>query len=78
MVNNEDITILYPLSYITGIFVDSDQNWATLTKEVCIIYVAFEKLSYHLYDTEVNIRCNHTPLRKHLTAHTLNLKVKNW
>ena len=38
----------------------------------------FKKLSYHVYDVKVTIKCDHTLLHKFLTAHTLNSKVNNW
>ena len=43
-----------------------------------MIYVAFKKLSYHLYDAKVTIKYDHTPLCKSFTAYTLNFRINNW
>ena len=66
------------MTYVSGTFVGSLKNWATLTKEAYIIYMTFKKLSYYLYDAKLTIKYDHTPLCKLLMAHTLNSKVNNW
>ena len=40
--------------------------------------MAFKKLSYHLYNVQVIVKCNHAPVREVLTVHTLNIKVNSW
>ena len=39
--------------------------------------MAFKKLSYYILYTKAFIKCDHAPLCKFCTAHTLNLKVNN-
>ena len=77
-IKGKDIRSFLSIMYVSGTFVGSKKNRATLTKEVYAIYMAFKKLSYWLYDAKVTMKSDHTPLHKFLTAHTLNSKVNNW
>ena len=38
----------------------------------------FKKLSYYLYHVQITIKCDHAPLHKFPTAHTLISKANNW
>ena len=42
-VNGKDVSFL-PIAYISGTFVESQKNWATLIKEAFAIYLACKKL----------------------------------
>ena len=68
----------HPISYVSGQFRGSQQNWAALTKEAYAIYMAERKLSFYITDAEVTIKCDHLPLKKFLQKQTLNAKVNNW
>ena len=68
----------HPISYVSGQFRGSQQNWAALTKEAYVIYMAVRKLSFYITDAEVTIKCDHLPLKKFLQKQTLNTKVNNW
>ena len=68
----------HPISYISGQFRGSQQNWAALTKEAYAIYMSVRKLSFYITDAEVTIKCDHLPLKKFLQKQTLNAKVNNW
>ena len=61
---------------MSGTFLVSQKNWATLTKEEYTIYMTFKKVSYFLYDAKVIIKFHHAPLWRFLTAHIFNVKVK--
>ena len=66
------------ISYVSGQFRGSQQNWAVLTKEAYAIYMSVRKLSFYITDAEVTIKCDHLPLKKFLQKQTLNAKVNNW
>ena len=68
----------HPISYMSGQFKGSQQNWVALTKEAYAIYMAVRKLSFYITDAEVTIKCYHLPLKKTLQKQTLNAKVNNW
>ena len=59
---HENITTIKGKETISGAFVGSQKNLATLTKEDYAIYMASKKLSYYLYDAKVTIKCEHVPL----------------
>ena len=68
----------HPISYVSGQFRGSQQNWVSLTKEAYTIYMAIRKLSFYITDAEVTIKCDHLPLKKFLQKQMLNAKVNNW
>ena len=68
----------HPISYVSGQFRGSQQNWAALTKEAYAIYMSVRKHSFYITDAEVTIKCDHLPLKKFLQKQTLNAKVNNW
>ena len=69
--------MLYPITYVSGLFKGSQVNWATLTKEAYAIYMSVKKLSYYLQDADITLRSDHLPLKKFLSKNTLNTKVNN-
>ena len=78
MVEGKEIKILYPITYMNGLFRGSQMNWACLTKEAYAIYMSIKKLAYYLEDADITLRSNHLPLKKFLAKNTLNSKVNNW
>ena len=70
--------IYHPITYASGLFMDSQINWATLTKEAYAIYMSVKRLDYYLQDAEIILRSDHLPLKKFLEKKTLNAKVNNW
>ena len=68
----------HPISYISGQFRGSQQNWAALTKEAYAIYMSVRKLSLNITEAEVTIKYDHLPLKKFLQKQFLNAKVNNW
>ena len=70
--------ILHLITYVSGLFRGSQLNWATLTKEAYVIYIAVRKLDHYMQDAEVTVRSDHLPLKTFLHKNTLNTKVKNW
>ena len=78
MVEGKEIKILYPITYMSGLFRGSQMNWACLTKEAYAIYMSIKKLAYYLEDADITLRSDHLPLKKFLVKNTLNSKVNNW
>ena len=74
----KEVKILHPITYMSGLFRGSQMNWACLTKEAYVIYMSIKKLAYYLEDTDITLRSDHLPLRKFLAKNTLNSKVNNW
>ena len=68
----------HPICYVSGQFRGSQLNLAALTKEVYAIYMSVRRLSFYVTDVDVQIRCDHLPLKKFLHKQTLNTKVNNW
>ena len=48
MVENKEVPILHPITYMSGLFKGSQMNWACLTKEAYAIYMSIKKLAYYL------------------------------
>ena len=48
VVDNKEIQILHPITYMSGLFKGSQMNWACLTKEAYAIYMSIKKLAYYL------------------------------
>ena len=78
MVEEKEIKILHPITYMSGLFRGSQMNWACLTKEAYVIYMSIKKLAYYLEDANITLRSDHLPLKKFLAKNTLNSKVNNW
>ena len=71
-IDGKTIKILHPISYQSGLFKESQLNWACLTKEAYAIYMSIKKLNYYLVDADIILRSDH------LNKNTLNSKVNNW
>ena len=78
MTEGKEIKILHPITYMSGLFRGSQNNWACLTKESYAIYMPIKKLTYYLEDADVTLRSDHLPLKKFLAKNTPNSKVNNW
>ena len=73
----KEVKILHPITYMSGLFCGSQMNWACLTKEAYAIYMSIKKLAYYLEDADITLRSDHLPLKKFLAKNTLNSKVNN-
>ena len=76
--DNKQIVVNHPITYVSGLFKGSQLNWAALTKEAYAIYMSIKKLTYYLEDAEITLRSDHLPLKRFLQRNTLNTKVNNW
>ena len=76
--DNKIYKINHPITFASGLFKESQLNWAALTKEALAIYSSIKKLSYHLEDADIVLRSDHLPLKKFLHKNKLNTKVNNW
>ena len=77
-IEEKEIKILHPITYMSGLFRGSQINWACLTKEAYAIYMSIKKLAYYLEDADITLRSDQLPLKKFLAKNTLNSKVNNW
>ena len=77
-IDNKQIVVNHPITYISGLFKGSQLNWVALTKEAYAIYMSIKKLTYYLEDAEITLRSDHLPLKRFLQRNTLNTKVNNW
>ena len=77
-IDNKQIVVNHPITYISGLFKGSQLNWAALTKEAYAIYMSIKKLTYYLEHAEITLRSDHLPLKRFLQRNTLNTKVNNW
>ena len=75
---DKEVKILHPVTYMSGLFRGSQMTWACLTKEAYAIYMSIKKLTYYLEDADITLRSDHLPLKKFLAKNTLNSKVNNW
>ena len=78
VMEEKEVKILHPFTYMSGLFRGSQMNWACLTKEAYAIYMSFKKLAYYLEDADITLRSDHLPLEKFLAKNILNSKVNNW
>ena len=78
LIDNREVQILHPITYMSGLFKGSQMNWACLTKEAYAIYMSIKKLAYYLEDADITLRSDHLPSKKFLAKNTLNSKVNNW
>ena len=78
IMEEKEVKILHPITYMSGLFRGSQMNWACLTKEAYAIYMSIKKLAYYLEDADITLRSDHLPLKKFLAKNTLNSKVNNW
>ena len=77
-IDNKQVVVNHPITYVSGLFKGSQLNWAALTKEAYAIYMSIKKLTYYLEDAEITLRSDHLPLKRFLQRNTLNTKVNNW
>ena len=77
-IDNKQIVVNHPITYVSGLFKGSQLNWVALTKEAYAIYMSIKKLTYYLEDAEITLRSDHLPLKRFLQRNTLNTKVNNW
>ena len=77
-IEEKEVKILHPITYMSGLFSGSQMIWACLTKEAYAIYMSIKKLAYYLEDADIPLRSDHLPLKKFLAKNTLNSKVNNW
>ena len=68
----------HPITYVSGLFLGSQLNWATLTKEAYTIYMSVKKLSFYINTAKITVKNDHLPLKKFLEKNTFNSKVNNW
>ena len=68
----------HPVCYVSGLFRESQLNWAALTKEAYTIYMSISKLMFYITGHNVKVKSDHLPLEKFLEKRTLNAKVNNW
>ena len=78
IIEEKEVKILHPITYMSGLFRGFQMNWACLTKEAYAIYMSIKKLAYYLEDADITLRSDHLPIRKFLAKNTLNSKVNNW
>ena len=55
----KEVKILHPITYMSGLFRGSQMNWACLTKEAYAIYMSIRKLAYYLEDADITLRSDH-------------------
>ena len=77
-VEGKEITMDYPVLYVSGLFCGSQLNWTALTKEAYAIYMFIKKSTFYLTGHEITLRSDHLPLKKFLRKMTLNNMVNNW
>ena len=77
-IDNKQIVVNHPITYVSDLFKGSQLNWVALTKEAYAIYMSIKKLTYYLEDAEITLRSDHLPLKRFLQRNTLNTKVNNW
>ena len=77
-IDNKQIVVNHPITYVSGLFKGSQLNWVALTKGAYAIYMSIKKLTYYLEDAEITLRSDHLPLKRFLQRNTLNTKVNNW
>ena len=77
-IDNKQIVVNHPFTYISGSFKGSQLNWEALRKEAYAIYTSIKKLTYYLEDAEIILGSDHLPLKRFLQRNILNTKVNNW
>ena len=65
-IEEKEVRILHPITYMSGLFLGSQMNWACLTKEAYAIYMSIKKLAYYLEDADITLGSDHLPLKKFL------------
>ena len=52
-IDEKEITMDHPVSYVSGLFRGSQLNWAALTKEAYAIYMSVKKSTFYLTGHEI-------------------------
>ena len=73
-IEEKEVKILHPITYISGLFQGSQMNWACLTKEAYAIYMSIKKLAYYLEDADITLRSDHLSLKKFLVKKHLEFQ----
>ena len=60
-IEEKEVKILHPTTYMSGLFHGSQMNWACLTTEAYAIYMSIKKLTYYLEDADITLRSDHLP-----------------
>ena len=66
IIEEKEVKVLHPITYMSGLFTGSQMNWACLNKEAYVIYMSNKKLAYYLDDADITLRNDHLPLKKFL------------
>ena len=53
--DEKEIKLLHPITYMSGLFRGSQLNWACIIKEAYAIYMSPKKLAYYLEDADVTL-----------------------
>ena len=78
-IEEKEVKILHPITYMNGLFRGSQMNWACLTKEAYAILYVNQKNWHIIWKMQTSLlRSDHLPLKKFLAKNTLNSKVNNW
>ena len=77
-IDGKEKKVLYPITYMSGLFKGSQINRACLTKEAYAIFMSVKKLAFYLEDADITLQSDHLPFNRFLAKNTLNLKVNNW
>ena len=76
-IDGKSLTTDHLVAFVSGLFRDSQLNWAALMKEAFAIYMSVKKLSFYLDQAEITLRSDHLLLKRFLQKNTLNSKVNN-
>ena len=77
IIDGKEMIILHPITYMSGLFRDSQLNWATLTKEAYTTYMSVKKLSFFSDNADITLRSDHLPPKRFFKTNTLNSKANN-
>ena len=70
--------INHPITYVSGLFKGSQQNWPCLVKEAYACFKSIRRLYYYLAGAQVTLVSDHLPLKTFLHKETHNYLVNNW
>ena len=75
-IDNKQIVVNHPITYVSGLFKGSQLNWVALTKEAYAIYMSIKKLTYYLEDAEITLRSDPSSFEEILTKKYFEHKGK--
>ena len=64
MKDGTKLKVPHPITYQSGTFQESQQNWNILRKEVYVIYMSFHKMVFYLKEAHIMGKCDHAPFWK--------------